>query len=162
MKKNQNGFTLIELLTVIAIIGILSAVVLASLSASRNRGANASVKSNLSILRAQMEIYFDSSSGGNGSSYGAIGTNGNTCPVAGTVFTLDSKVNQIVTAAVSAGGNGTSRCILQPAGGPVTSYVVAVQLKANETGNISHWCVDSSGNSKGETALPALNSVICP
>ena len=37
MKK---GFTLIELLVIIAIIGILSSIVLATLQAVRNRGAN--------------------------------------------------------------------------------------------------------------------------
>ena len=61
MNKNK-GFTLIELLVVIAIIGILSSVVLASLNSARNKGADAAVKSNLSNIRAQAELYYDSNS----------------------------------------------------------------------------------------------------
>jgi prepilin-type N-terminal cleavage/methylation domain-containing protein len=60
MNKNK-GFTLIELLVVIAIIGILSSVVLASLSNARDKGKDASVKSQLASLKAQGELYFSAS-----------------------------------------------------------------------------------------------------
>ena len=55
MNKNK-GFTLIELLVVIAIIGILSSVVLASLSGARTKAKVAAVQSTLSSTRAQAEI----------------------------------------------------------------------------------------------------------
>ena len=58
MKKfTQGGFTLIELLVVIAIIGILSSVVLASLSTARNKGSDARIQSQLQSMRAQAELY---------------------------------------------------------------------------------------------------------
>ncbi|KND52142.1 MAG: hypothetical protein AB198_02130 [Parcubacteria bacterium C7867-003] len=62
--KNQNkslrrGFTLIELLVVIAIIGVLSSVVLASLSTSRQRGADAKTKAQLNSMIGAAQLYYD-------------------------------------------------------------------------------------------------------
>ena len=56
----------------IAIIGILASVVLASLNTARSKGQDASIKANLSNIRAQAELYWDSQStnGKNGSYLG--------------------------------------------------------------------------------------------
>lgn len=56
--KTRQGFTLLELLIVIAIIGILVAVVLASMSQSKAKGADAGVRSNLLNARSQAEVYY--------------------------------------------------------------------------------------------------------
>lgn len=53
----RNGFTLIELLVVIAIIGILSSVVLSSLSTARNRAYDARRLSDLHALQTALEMY---------------------------------------------------------------------------------------------------------
>ena len=56
-KEYNRGFTLIELLVVMAIIGILSSVVLVSLSSARDKAKNARIMHDLDQLRTQMEIY---------------------------------------------------------------------------------------------------------
>jgi type II secretory pathway pseudopilin PulG len=57
-------------LVVIAIIGILSSVVLASLTTARTRGTAAAIQNELSNMRAQAELYY-STTGNN--SYGNAG-----------------------------------------------------------------------------------------
>ena len=60
--KNARGFTLIELLVVIAIIGILSSVVLASLSSARYKGNDAKRRSDLHSLQTAIELYYTTNS----------------------------------------------------------------------------------------------------
>lgn len=54
--KTTRGFTLIELLVVIAIIGVLSSVVLASLSSARLRARDAAVKAGVRQLATMMQV----------------------------------------------------------------------------------------------------------
>jgi prepilin-type N-terminal cleavage/methylation domain-containing protein len=84
LHKNR-GFTLIELLVVIAIIGLLSSVVLASLSVARAKARDAQRLSDLRELRTALELYASDHKGaypstggwwGNCSSYGGHGTSG--------------------------------------------------------------------------------------
>ncbi len=61
MHKNiryNKGFTLIELLVVIAIIGILSSIVLVSLSAARSKGYDANRFSELKQLQTALQTYY--------------------------------------------------------------------------------------------------------
>ena len=59
IKKTQKGFTLIELLVVIAIIGILSSVVLASLSTARQKSRDAKRISDIGQVQLALELFFD-------------------------------------------------------------------------------------------------------
>ncbi len=54
---SKKGFTLIELLVVIAIIGVLSSVVLSSLSSARNKAQDARRKLDVRQLKNALEIY---------------------------------------------------------------------------------------------------------
>ena len=58
-KNTKKGFTLIELLVVIAIIGILSTVVLASLSTARQKSRDAKRISDIGQIQLALELYFD-------------------------------------------------------------------------------------------------------
>lgn len=58
--KFYRGFTLIELLVVIAIIGLLSSVVLASLSSARAKSRDAKRLSDMKQIQMALEFYKDS------------------------------------------------------------------------------------------------------
>lgn len=59
IKNTKKGFTLIELLVVIAIIGILSSVVLASLSTARQKSRDAKRISDVGQVQLALELFFD-------------------------------------------------------------------------------------------------------
>ncbi|KND51382.1 MAG: hypothetical protein ABA06_03675 [Parcubacteria bacterium C7867-001] len=136
-KGHLTGFTLIELLVVIAIIGVLSSVVLASLNTARNKGTDASIKSNLSESRAQAELYYDA----NGNSYaGVCGT---------TAANGVKTINASVVAAKQAYDGGTSITV-NGAGGATaaTCNATAAGWAAEaplKTSGAGLFCVDSTG-----------------
>lgn len=72
--KTTKGFTLIELLVVIAIIGILSSVVLASLSTARAKSRDARRISDLGQVQLALELYYDTSSAYPAGTYGMAST----------------------------------------------------------------------------------------
>ena len=145
--KRTKGFTLIELLVVIAIIGILSSVVLASLNNARGKGADAAIKSNLSNIRAQAEIYYDT----NGN-YGTAVSN-NCASGAGTLFNNPQVLAQVTAADNASGGSPTCYSVA----GAAPGWAVSVPLVS---GSPNQWCVDSTGASKQVAA--AITGAVCP
>lgn len=137
--KNK-GFTLIELLVVIAIIGILSSVVLASLNTARNKGSNAAIKSQMSSLRQEAELYYDN----NGYSYASV------C----TATTFGNRFPAILAGAVSSSG-GASTC-----SSVADQWSASVPLKVAD-GTFTHWCVDNTGASKGRTSAAPAGGGAC-
>ncbi len=138
----QRGFTLIELLVVIAIIGVLSSVVLASLSTARNKGKATAVKSGLASLRTQMEIK------ANGTNYGTgtVGVGDDACNLAGTNYTtaVDAAAGAIVTNITSNLSAATNLYCSTDAASAATKFAAAALLP-DGTGV---QCVDTSGNTK--------------
>ena len=57
--KFKKGFTLIELLVVVAIIGLLSSIVFASLNTARAKARDVKVRAEFSQLQKALAFYFD-------------------------------------------------------------------------------------------------------
>lgn len=150
------GFTLIELLVVTAIIGILSSIVLVALSGQRSSAADASIKSNLSMLRTQGEIYAIANGNSYGSFNGGVASTPGSPPNAsiclsqtsGNLF-ADSTIKAALIAAQSASG-GQIRCIIDSTG----NWAVAVALKSTPG---TSWCVASNGVAK---TIPTANALV--
>lgn len=55
----KRGFTLIEVLVVVAIIGILSSIVLASMSGARSKGRDAKRIADVKQMQLALQLYYD-------------------------------------------------------------------------------------------------------
>ena len=82
--SHEKGFTLIELLIVVAIIGILSALLMTNFIAVRQRARDAQRKSDLKQMQSALELYrSDTGSYPSASSFNAL--NSNPCPTPSTL-----------------------------------------------------------------------------
>ncbi|HEY1037722.1 MAG TPA: type II secretion system protein [Candidatus Paceibacterota bacterium] len=139
----SRGFTLIELLVVIAIIGILSSVVLASLTTARSRGTAAAVQNELSNMRAQAELYYST----NGNRYTATAGN---CTTA-DLFTSSNGLASLLSGVNSKGATS------------VTCYASTTAWAVAATAGGNNYCVDSTGKSTSTASVTSVSAtVMCP
>jgi prepilin-type N-terminal cleavage/methylation domain-containing protein len=158
--KKINGFTLIELLLVIAIIGILVAVVLTNLRTSRDKGEDAGVKTNIINARSQAEVYY---------------TNHNRSYLGLCNDTTDGIFKQMQVAAKAENITPRGTYVLTDAGAynketchdSAGAYAAWVPLKtasfgASASGNPVGLCIDSLNNTKIVNADLPANLTTCP
>jgi prepilin-type N-terminal cleavage/methylation domain-containing protein len=91
-KKNLKGFTLIELLVVISLIGVLATLVLANLSAARERGRDSERKADLRNIQTALRIYYNDYGfypAHDSTSIAGCGTGGTSACVWGETFASD-------------------------------------------------------------------------
>ncbi len=131
-QKTNKGFTLIEMLVVIAIIGILSATVLAALGPSRNKAKDARIQSDIKQALVISETLYDSSAANHYSN----------------VTLTQSDIAKLVTDATAQGGN------LQLS---ESSTSVAFYSPLATSGQ--NYCSDSSGQTIGTNPLSGTSGL---
>lgn len=142
MFTNKKGFTLIEILIVIAIIGILSAAVLAGIGPARNKAKDARIVSGVNQIRAIAETVFDPSAV---ASYAALtASNG--------PYTNSTNADVLRAGADVLTQGPTMQINLTVAPGiPGSSYVAYSVLVTDAT---KAFCVDGKGNAR---QVPSAN-----
>lgn len=129
----HQGFTLMELLVVVGIIGLLASIVMAALTNSRGKATDSKIKSQLTSMRNQVELY-----NGTGTAFAV-----NTCVLtAGTIFgTTNNGIGNLIPLPLA-----NTRCYaaagLPNAG---TRWAVAVLTTTGV------WCADWTGASRDRT-----------
>ncbi len=127
-----------ELLIVVIIIGLLSAIVLASMNSAKEKGRIAGVKSSMKSFINQVSIITDGSNLSQGYFY-------NTCPTttatAGGTILADQKLMDIFNEARAKGG-GQAYCVINI--NSSGKWVIAVDLPNKTT----VWCVDYKNTAK--------------
>ncbi len=147
----KNGFTLIELLVVISIIGLLSSIVLASLSTTRVKAADSAIVGDVHGIRTSAELEQDNLGGRYNSTGSEISghsvSNFTTVPLDKdkTIF-RNPEISRAVTDIMKNNG-GLDGYLNMSADG--SSYAMTFPMRTS--GN--HICIDSNGTIKIQTVV---------
>lgn len=141
MLNSKKAFTLIELLIVIAIIGVLAAIVVASLNSARSKANSSAIRSNMDSIRKQAEIwygnrgtYFLNKAMAANSTYGCA----DAYALSSTMFG-DSSISKAINQIESLNGSNTLMCTIRELSNGNSSYAFYTVLPAG--GNL---CIDNT------------------
>jgi prepilin-type N-terminal cleavage/methylation domain-containing protein len=148
--SKQAGFSLLELLIVITIIGVLTSIILTSLSDSRAKAYNSKIKQQLTSFRTAAEIYFSNQ---NPNGYGPT-VSGPDC--SSGIFNDVSPSNGSPALYIA---SGNLPDFVQLA---CSSTASAYAVKASLYSGNEYWCVDSKGFSGVINGLITGPTTICP
>ncbi|MDD5569281.1 MAG: type II secretion system protein [Candidatus Pacebacteria bacterium] len=132
--NNKKGFTLIELLVVIAIIGILSGLIIVSMSGAQNSAKDANIKAYVDQMRAAAQVFYANNS---------------------TYLNFDASGDGLILKNAMNAVGGTAGVVYTTGG---TGYCISKELISNAA---IHYCVDSAGTVKQSAATDCV-ALTCP